>query len=319
MRTFPMILSALWVVLGGLKPASLCPAQTSGRVESPDSRVAAETFDVTVEFDQAPVTYAATVVATLKSGGKPVKGRNVTFEVVSGPHLGWPKVTKATDSKGQARSTYLGDGNLGSDSVFVQAAGSAAASELDAYSSKDGPWRECRVKWQQQAVCDSSTSGDLWSSILCAVIRKAGGFFDRCTAGSYAAVGRQILPIDSEDEREILELMCAVRDSILSQDEPGRQLTQLWYRHSPELIQLGLESPALLVQAHDFLHRNRGTLEEIVHGGRGRIQIREIESFEVILDQFAERASPALKEALTEVERMVKDPQALSGFRVQVE
>jgi hypothetical protein len=58
-----------------------------------------------------------TVTATVQNAGAPVVGRDVTFEIISGPHAG-TKSTVATNENGQATFTYTGT-STGTDVIVA--------------------------------------------------------------------------------------------------------------------------------------------------------------------------------------------------------
>lgn len=271
--------------------------------------------EVTVEYGQTLVVYSATVVATLKSEGKPVTGRSVTFDVMSGPHTGAPKVTSKTDSKGQARATYPGDGNLGTDTVRVTVLEGGSPSDP---ASPLTVSRDCSVRWKALDPCFQE-GGNAFLCIFLYMSQVIAEEGLQCAAPAYGGAAQMAMRTAPEAEHEILELMRGVRDKILKRDAAGQHLVDLWSAHSAELVRLGLESPPLLIEMHDFVHRNRDLLRDLVAGGEGRIGGGDLEGLRATLDRFAARGSPELREAIAEVERTLADPELLRQFGVRVE
>ena len=74
-------------------------------------------FMIAPEIDLNPVGEPHTVTATVTgTGGEPVEGTEIGFDVVSGPNAG-EGTTDTTDTNGEASFTYVGDGGIGADEI----------------------------------------------------------------------------------------------------------------------------------------------------------------------------------------------------------
>lgn len=120
------------------------------------------------------------------------------------------------------------------------------------------------------------------------------------------------------DEAGLIELGHRFRDQVLQRSATGREMTQAFYQFSDEAVMLALRSPALLQSTTRALLDYAPVLRGLVESGKAQVRTADLDRVEALLYGYSAGGSPAMREAIDEVRRQMRDPrvQAELGIRV---
>ena len=93
-------------------------------------------------------------------------------------------------------------------------------------------------------------------------------------------------------------MLRSFRDEVLSKIPKGRRYIELFYKHAEEAVEILYCYPELLSTTNSLLQKFLPTTLSIVNGRSETINTEDLVDVELLIEAFAEKASPELRNDL---------------------
>lgn len=127
-----------------------------------------------------------------------------------------------------------------------------------------------------------------------------------CLLARLAGAAKQLLPFPlSQDDMDGLRKF---RDVVLNKSDAGRALSQLYYQHGPQMVELMLKDPQLAGETLMFLAKQMPAVERAVErDGAVHLVQKDYDHGMKLLDRYRKAAPTELARTLTRVEVLISE------------
>lgn len=269
---------------------------------------------ISSSFEGFLVPTAAVVTVKATSGGKPVKGKAVEFQVYQGPHINNAKLKTKTGADGTASYRVNADGLLGRDTVV--------AIVTLANSDEENPNGPAANTHLSQKIYWNPEGAPPWESANDRAKRYCPFFpeYTNCESSAVATMASAELPAFATDSAVPLDVLRSFRDDVLKKSDLGRSYIGKYYSRSEEIISMVLRNPALLPPLADMASRFSPRLGRVASDGVAAFKSSEVEEIDQVLRLMADlSSSDGLRADIETARRDLRDADVLSGFRIAVD